>query len=84
MTERTFFRTKIVVEVLSEYDPHFSSLGDVAYAIEDGDCSGNWDESTEEINGFECAVALLEQESDPSFFFLTEDGEDLGKNEEAE
>jgi len=74
---RKFHRTKIVVWVLSEepYDPE--DLGQVAHDIGEGECSGSWGvESTEEIDGAECAKSLEAQGSEPGFFRLTADGED--------
>jgi hypothetical protein len=40
---KTFYRTLIEVEVLSEEPVEFDSLEDVHNAIVDGDCSGKWD-----------------------------------------
>lgn len=45
-----FYRTVITVEVLSEGPFHFGDLSDVHDAITTGDCSGNWEESSEEVS----------------------------------
>ena len=78
MTDRKFHRTIIQVEVLSE-----SPFGPVAldtrhHMITEGDCSGKLTTGLEEeLDGKQAADALLKQASDPSFFNLTEDGDDL-------
>jgi len=78
MTNRKFYETKVVVTVLSEkpLDGDYD-LEQLHYAIMEGECSGQIvQESTKELNGREAAEALQEQNSAPSFFGLTEDGED--------
>jgi hypothetical protein len=75
---RTFFRTIIKVEVLSENPVAFENLCEVSYAITEGDCSGKWGmESMEEVNGRTMAKLLQAQGSDPSFFQLGPRGKDL-------
>ncbi len=45
--------------------------------ITEGDCSGDWKVTkVKELNGKQAAKALIEQGSEPSFFGLTDDGED--------
>jgi len=75
--KRKFYKTTIKVEVLSELPlPSNPNLAGIAYAIIDGDCSGTvTTESVEELDGPAAAKALMEQGSDPSFFMLTENGE---------
>jgi len=82
MTNRKFYETKVVVTVLSETPLTGDyNLEQLHYAITDGECSGQIvQESTKELNGREAAEALAEQGSDPSFFGLTEDGEDDKEN----
>ena len=78
MTDRTFHRTGVQVEVLSE-----SPLGPVAWdtlhhMITEGDCSGKLTTLLEEeLDGKQAAEALLNQASAPSFFRLTNDGDDV-------
>ena len=80
-SQRKFYRSVVQVEVLSE-DPwseeSLVDLGELAYAITDGDCSGKATVSVhnEEKNGKEMAELLSAQASDPGFFMLTDDGED--------
>ena len=65
---KTYTRTRIVVEVLSDgpYDP--KTLCDVHYDITDGDLSGRWDiESSEVLTPEAMEKALLAQGSDPDF-----------------
>jgi hypothetical protein len=79
MTERKFYETKVVVTILSEEElnPNLD-LEQLHYAIRDGDCSGQTEiMEPKTLNGKEAVKALLNQASDPSFFRLTDDGEDL-------
>ena len=78
ISKRKFYRTVFVVEVLSEdpYDPE--DLSDVAVDITTGDMSGEWGiKSSTEVDAPTMAKLLLNQRSDPGFFRLTEDGEDV-------
>lgn len=78
LSKRKFYYTKIEVEVLTEYKPNFKSLEDVAFAMDEGIASGEWNiTKTERLNGRQAAEALLKQASDPEFFQLTENGEDV-------
>ena len=77
MTNRKFHRTLIQVEVLSEEPYNQESLEQVNHDIIEGDCSGKWEiTKTEELDGQQAAQALIGQASDPSFFRLTEEGND--------
>lgn len=77
MSKRTFFKTVITVEVLSEGPFQFESLEGVAYAIQEGDCSGQyWTEEQVELGRREFVAALEKQQSGPGFFFLDENGDD--------
>ena len=81
MTNRTFYRTLIHVEVLSENPVAFEHLSQVAEAIYDGDCSGKWEHDDEivnqEVDGKIMAKLLLNQGSDPAFFQIDENGDDI-------
>jgi hypothetical protein len=78
MNTRKFHKTIISVEVLSEAPFNPSNLGDVYYSITQGDCSGRWKiVNTEELDGKSAAIELMKQGSDPEFFGLNDDGEDL-------
>jgi hypothetical protein len=78
MTDRTFHRTIIQVEVLSESPRGPVDLETLHHMITEGDCSGKLTTLLEEeLDGKQAASALLNQASDPSFFNLTEDGDDL-------
>jgi hypothetical protein len=76
---RKFFKTTYTVVVLSEDTPATNlPLEQLAYAITDGDCSGKVsDDGGVLLTGPQAAAALIEQSSDPSFFRLTVDGEDM-------
>ena len=77
MSPRTFYRTEIRVVVLSETPFQPERLADVAHAITEGDCSGEWDVAkADKLDGKQAAEELTKQGSDPAFFSLTEGGED--------
>ncbi len=80
MRKRKFYKTTFTVTVLSEDEPISEDLS--LEEIERGFTSGDWSgqvtsEGSEELSAQEAAYELMEQGSDPSFFRLTEDGEDL-------
>ena len=78
-SSRKFYRTLVTVEVLSESPIEgFGELSELAYAITEGDCSGEVTVApAKKLTGKQAAKALLKQGSDPSFFRLTDKGEDL-------
>jgi len=76
MTDRKFFKRTLTVEFLSE-TPFCMGLRQMVDEAINGDYSMNITKgSTDELNGKQAAEALLEHGSDPSFFQLTEKGED--------
>ena len=78
MTDRTFHRTIIQVEVLSESPLGPVDLETLHHMITEGDCSGKLSTVQEEkLSEKQAASALLNQASAPSFFNLTEDGDDI-------
>ena|SRR3990167_9921703 len=82
--ERKFYRTLIAVEVLSEAPFTSIDLEVIHEAITTGDCSGVVSvEDSEEVDGVKMAELLRAQGSDPDFFQLTDEGEDLEQEEMA-
>lgn len=87
MSQRKFYKTIINVTVLSEEPIEASSVGgvgggcalsEIAYNITEGDMSGVLEiGETTTLNGKEAADALIEQSSDPEFFQLDANGNDL-------
>lgn len=79
--KRTFHKTTIMVEVLSEdpFDPNENlDLAHIREAITTGDCSGRvCIVGREEMQGPRAAKELMAQGSDPGFFRLDEEGNDL-------
>lgn len=77
MTDRKFFKTTIVVEVLSEDTPiEFDNLAEVHHMVIEGDCSGQIIATDcVRLTGAEAAAELIKQGSDPRFFMLTDKGE---------
>ena len=71
-----FWKTVYTVTVLSEDRPlETDDLNEVAYAIIEGDCSGQVEiTETTKVDGPTMARLLEEQGSDPGFFMLNEDG----------
>lgn len=85
-SKRRFYRTVVSVEILSE-EPYLEpseadDLATISYDIGMGDCSGRvvWGES-QEVDGPTMARLLQEQASDPEFFGLDENGEDLDSDD---
>lgn len=82
-SKRRFYRTVVSVEILSE-EPYVENpeveedLVMIHNDITNGDCSGRvtWGES-QEVDGPTMARLLQEQASDPEFFRLDENGEDV-------
>lgn len=76
-TEPKFWKTTLVVEVLSEREiPDHMSLSDIAIEMDVGDFVGRVkDVSDEEVTGQEMANLLYDFGSDPGFFMLNDNGE---------
>jgi hypothetical protein len=81
-SKRKFYRQHIIIELLSEDSPfEWNDLSDITYAMTEGHCSGKLTEEKHEIlDGPTMAKALKEQYSDPSFFNLSDKGEDLNED----
>ncbi len=80
MTKRQFHKSVIEVVVLSEepLSQDDLTLGEIAYAIQEGDCVGVWEiKAAYVLNGKQVAAGLLDLASDPGFFRLNEDGVEL-------
>lgn len=83
-SKRTFYRTVLTLEVLSE-EPLTGeeSLSDIEYSIDVGSCSGKVETTVEneQVDGPRMAQLLLDQASDPDFFGLDKQGNDLDDTE---
>lgn len=78
MSTRKFHRTIITIEVLSEEPYNPEDLNDVAHDITTGDCSGNWSITKQEVvDGETMAKLLIQQRSEPGFFQLDDEGNDI-------
>ena len=78
MSTRKFYKSVFQIVVLSE-EPIGPDIDveDLVYEITEGECSGSFSMvSSAELDGEACAVALIQQHSDPGFFNLDEDGND--------
>ena len=77
---RDFYKTVFRIEVLSEEEPigEDVDLATINYLITDGHCSGIVTrDSPEKMSAPEMARLLLAQGSDPEFFRLDEQGNEL-------
>lgn len=75
---REFYRYVYQFEVLSEEPLGPMSLKDLEYETQEGHCSGHFLLTTEEkVGGKRMARLLQGQGSDPEFFNLDEDGNDV-------
>lgn len=79
MTNRKFYKKVYRIEVLSENRiPDGMELPDVLQEAEVGDYSADIQEDAEIVlNGEDAAKELEKQGSDPGFFNLTPDGDDV-------
>ena len=77
-SDRVFYRTVIEVEVLSEGPYMFRILRDTAFDIMEGLCSGCCTvRVVESVDGLKMAGLLTSQGSDPGFFNLDSEGNEL-------
>ncbi len=71
MSEKKFFKSQVVIEILSEEDIGDPSLEKILYQITEGDWSGVYSvKKVEPLNAEQMRVALIGQGSDPDFFSL--------------
>ena len=76
--KKTIHKTVVTVTVLSEDPYEFDSFEQLIYDIVEGDCSGEAEvTSTTVLTGKEAADAVMEQASDPDFFQMDENGNEL-------
>jgi hypothetical protein len=78
--KKIIYKSVLRVEILSEEPlPDSVSLDTVNYQITDGDWSGalDWEWHNAELHGAEGAKALMNQGSDPEFFQMDEDGNEI-------
>ena len=85
MSNRQFYKTVITLIVLHEQPiPDDTSVGEVWRNCTEGDWVGDdkW-EGPEILDGKQAAQALIEARSDPEFFQLDEQGNDLPEADES-
>lgn len=71
MSDKKFYKSQIVIEVLSEEDIGDPSLEKILYQITEGDWSGVYSvKKVEVLNADQMRTALIGQGSDPDFFSL--------------
>jgi hypothetical protein len=79
VSTRKFYRTVFTFEILSE-DPITQGLDlkEIAQETDEGSWSGRFlDSNQEEVDGRRMAELLTEQDSDPMFFMLDNEGNDV-------
>jgi hypothetical protein len=80
MTDRKFYKTTIILDVLSEDYPVDENwdLDRIAEEGKDGMFSIFWSvQKQKELNGKEIVNELIKQGSEPEFFDINEDGDEL-------
>lgn len=78
MAKKSLIETVIEVRVLSEEPFDYNDLENVHHAITEGDCSGTYStKSSKAISGKLAADKVKEQGSDPEFFNMDEEGNEL-------
>lgn len=79
MTKRKFYKTKIIVEIISlEPLPDTLSLEEICREANDGRHSFIWVRKPEIVlNGKQTAKNLQKQNTHPEFFSLTKNGNDV-------
>ena len=82
-SKRHFYRTVIEVEVLSEDPVDFGDLAGVHAAITDGECVGAWKVLKQgNVNPKQMVRLLKKAGSEPGFFQLNDEGEDVDESGE--
>ena len=77
--KKKLYRTVIQIEVLSDEPYEGNDLETIAYDITDGHCSGLLSDvvRNEEITGEDAVKQVKEHGSDPEFFEMDEEGNEL-------
>ena len=82
---RKFFRTLVSVEILSEEPLPEMELEELGYQMSLGSYYGDIEYGlSEEVDSSTMAKLLIDQGSDPEFFGLDEDGNDVDDDDEGE
>ncbi len=79
MSKRKFYKKIVILEFLSEEPmPDFYNIGQMVFEAEQGENSMRTiSEKDSVLNAKEAAKALIQQDSDPDFFRLTKNGQDV-------
>lgn len=83
-SNRTFYKTVIKIEILSETPYHQTDLAQIASDIDEGDQVGEVtaEINNEELDGKQAADSLIRLGSEPAFFMLDKQGNDVHDDEE--
>jgi hypothetical protein len=75
---RTFYRYVVQIEILSEEPLEFTSVHQIANACASDQCSGDWEiKEAEEIDSLTMVKKCWAQGTDPRFFGLDEEGNEV-------
>lgn len=75
---KKYHKTVFKVTVLSEEPFEYDGIESIAYSITQGDCSGHTEEiKRQRLTGKQMAKELLNQGSDPEFFQLDKEGNEI-------
>jgi hypothetical protein len=80
MAKKKIYKSVLKVEILSEEPLNDClNLSDIDWQITNGDWSGaqGWDSRNTELVGKEAAEATMHQGSDPEFFQMDKDGNEI-------
>lgn len=73
MAIKTFYKSQVVIDIISEEEIGDPSLEKILYQITEGDWSGSYSvKKVEVLTDDEARKALISQGSDPDFFSLGE------------
>lgn len=73
MAIKTFYKSQVVIDIISEEEIGDPSLEKILYQITEGDWSGSYSvKKVEVLTDDEARKALIAQGSDPDFFSLSE------------
>jgi hypothetical protein len=77
MDKQRYWKTTVVVTILTCGDepPDYPSLGDIGYDTTDGDASGVFTQTHEEVTEQQMSELLVAQGSDPEFLILKDEKE---------
>jgi hypothetical protein len=77
MSKRAFHKTVVTVTILSEEQLEFDDLAELGHMITNGDAVGDYEVESDNLTPKQAADLAHALRSDPEFFGLTDNGEDV-------